>query len=159
MWNATKSSVPHDASTSWSENVTLQGFRACVLVSGRYAYLDFHSPPSVYWVVFNLKKDYFNSSANVQNGILALNSFYTTASQCKNITSISNSDLSDYRVLTSVHRDNHNFPNAMAVWTEHAPSTALSNLTNIRICVRKLRNSTNGRYEEGFIVSISKPFL
>ena len=41
----------NDASAVWSENVTVNGFNACVLVAGRH-FFDSLYPPNVNWVAF-----------------------------------------------------------------------------------------------------------
>jgi len=152
-WNGTESRVPHDASTSWSQNATLEGFRACVLVSGRHTYSDFHSPPFVHWAVFNFRDGFFNKSENIKNGIFRFDTWYS-GSQCKKVMSISKDDLVNYRVFTTLHHHQSNYRNAMTLWTEYAPSIESLNNTDIRICARELQNF-DGRHEGVVVVSIS----
>ena len=150
-WNGTESHVPHDASTNWSQNITIEGFRACVLVAGRHAHSDFKSAPTVHWAVFNFRDGFFNKSENVRNGIFKFDTWYS-GSLCKKLISISNEDLENYRVYTTAHHVKNNYHDAMTVWTEKAPSTESPTETDIRICARELQNF-DGKHEGIVIVS------
>jgi len=147
-WNGTESSEPHNASTSWSQNITLHGFKACVLVSGSHANSDFQSPPTVHWVVFNFRDGFFKNS-NIRSGVVKLDTWYT-GSQCKTIV---NKDLGDYRILATINHHQKNYRKAMTAWTEqHGTSTQFYDYTNIKVCARQLRN-IDGKHEDVFIVS------
>ena len=148
-WNGTGSGVPHNSSsTSWSQNVTLSGFKACVLVAGNHTLSDL--TPIVHWVVFNFRDDFFRNS-KVRSGIAKLGTWYT-GTQCKKIASVADKDLADYRVLATANYNRNNYGNGIAVWTEHAQNT-MSGYTYIQVCAREIQN-INGKYEDIVIVSL-----
>jgi len=148
-WNGTESSEPYNASTSWSQNITLHGFKACVLVSGSHANSDFKSLPTAHWMVFNFRENYFRNT-NVKSGISKLDTWYR-GSQCKTIATLYDYDLENYRVLATVNHDQKNYQHVMTVWTEH--STTFLDQTNIRLCVREF-NNLDGEHDGVFIVSL-----
>ena len=148
--NQTLSSTePHKASAVWSEDVSHQGFRACVLVSGRVLHEDLQ-PPSVHWSVF--RKEFFSGDEdepNIRLGSVHLDT-WSTGTQCKTMFNISGNISTTYNVLTSIELPGDGSPmsyqDAMTVWTEmisDKTSSLEEDLMRVKyanVCARELHN-------------------
>ncbi|XP_065664018.1 uncharacterized protein LOC100210520 isoform X3 [Hydra vulgaris] len=115
----------HDASTVWSENVTVNSFRACVLVAGRH-FFDNLPSPNVYWGV--LQKRLFTSDL-IEGGIINLPT-WETGSQCVSLLFPRTPNL-----LASVSLNSSSFTDALNIWIEKDPNSLMH-----KICVQELQN-------------------
>ena len=145
------SSEPHKASAVWSEDVSHQGFRACVLVSGRFLHEDLQ-PPSVHWSVF--RKEFFsgdNDEPNIRVGSVHLDT-WSTGTQCKTMFNISGNPSTTYNVFTSIELPGDgsqmSYKDAMAVWTSFDNYRSI--LKYVIVCARELQNFD--RVHKGIIV-------
>ena len=149
-WGQENFTEPNEASASWSENVSVNGFKACVVVAGRHLNSDFKFLPSVHWVV--LQDEFLKNREPIALGTTVLDTWYT-GTQCKNIhfNHIQNTSLN---VIASVeHPKRNNFQNAMTVWTEVTRHQGwYSDYENIRICARELQNF-DGAHKDIKVVS------
>ena len=81
-WNQdSASNVTHDASSSWSEDVTSSGFKACVLVAGRHFTYNFDKKPSVFWMAYQRGVTQLGYRA-VEVGVVNMTVWYT-GSRCQ----------------------------------------------------------------------------
>ena len=74
--------VTHDVSAAWSENVTSEGFRACVLVAGRHFFTNgwTNKTPSIQWIAYQTA--FVNESEGaLESGTVDLQTWYT-GSRC-----------------------------------------------------------------------------
>ena len=55
-WDQNNFTNANEASATWSEDVSTNGFKACVLVAGRYQNSDFRSPNHSFIGVFSRKR-------------------------------------------------------------------------------------------------------
>ena len=151
-WDQNKFTNPNDASATWSENVSKDGFKACVLVAGRHVNSDFKSTPSVHWIVF--QREMFNTVKNIYVGSTTLDTWYT-GTQCKIVhTTFGNS--ANVTVYASIeHPERSNYQNAMTVWSEITSRSF--NTKDIRVCGRELQNF-DGIHKDIIVVSNWKEF-
>ena len=78
-WNQTEANEnPHEASASWSEDVSVNGFKACVLVAGRH-FFENMDPPSVHWVAY--QSEVANTTDDLEVGTVNMKTWYT-GSRC-----------------------------------------------------------------------------
>ncbi|XP_065683052.1 uncharacterized protein LOC100210520 isoform X2 [Hydra vulgaris] len=115
----------HDASAVWSENVTVNSFRACVLVAGRH-FFDNLPSPNVYWGVF--QKSIFTPGI-IEGGIINLPT-WETGSQCFSLSFPRTPNL-----LASVSLNSSSFTDALNIWIEKDPNSLVH-----KICVQELQN-------------------
>ena len=148
-WGQKHFTKPNDASASWSEDVSVNGFKACVLVAGRHLDSDFKSPPSVHWMVF--QEEMFDGNLYIGSQTFTLDTWYT-GTQCKRAR-IFQAGVGALKVYASVeHSKRRNYQNAMTVWSEITPIHF--NRLDVRICARELQNF-DGIHKDIKIVSIS----
>uniref|UniRef100_A0A7M5WI73 Uncharacterized protein n=1 Tax=Clytia hemisphaerica TaxID=252671 RepID=A0A7M5WI73_9CNID len=124
-----------EASAAWSEDVTINGFKACIMVAGRHLHSEFDYPPSVHWTVF--QKEY---SPGKYSGSVMLDTWYT-GTQCKEAMTINylTDSIGEGNVFASAHHlEARNLQNAMTVWAEKTRRS--SNYVSIRVCARELQN-------------------
>ena len=149
-WDQKNFTNANDASATWSEDVSTNGFKACVLVAGRYQNSDFKSKPFVHWSVFQEKM--FENSKEITAGSTTLDTWYT-GTQCKVINS-SPRNSGNVNVYVSIeHPQKKNYKNAMTVWPE---ITIRSYTKDVRVCARELQNFDG--INKGIIV-VSKVFI
>ena len=73
-WNQSSlSNITHDASASWSEQVTVNGFKACVLIAGRHFFYHVDTAPSVHWMAYQ--------NIPMEMGVVNMATWYT-GSRC-----------------------------------------------------------------------------
>jgi len=149
-WNKTGSNSAPEAAASWSENVTANGFKACVLVAGRLLSSGLKIPPSIHWAALNFDEDYFNGafieSGIVESGIVELPTWYT-GTLCQNV-SVKFRLYSRHRVIVAIsHSKPKSYQNAMTVWTDIIPFEYA-----FKICARELQNF-DGIHEGVLVVS------
>ena len=71
----------HDATASWSEEVSINGFKACVMVAGRH----FHGivdKPGVHWIAYQVG---LTKHMLIEGGVVNLATWYT-GSRCHYIS-------------------------------------------------------------------------
>ena len=150
-WEQANFTEPNDASASWSEDVSVNGFKACVVVAGRHFNSEFKSPPSVHWIV--LQDKFLKDRKAITLGSTVLDTWYT-GTQCETIhfNHIQNTSLN---IIASVeHPKRNNFQNAMTVWTEvMRHQNWYHSYEVIRVCARELQNF-DGIHENITVVSI-----
>ena len=147
-WDQKNLTNVNDASASWSEDVSTNGFKACVLVAGRHQKSDFMLKPFIHWFVFQEKL--FETSKNITAGSTTLDTWYT-GTQCKIIHSLSRNS-ADVNVYTSIeHPRKMNYQNAMTVWTEITRRSSYTK--DVRVCARELQNF-DGIHKGIIVVSI-----
>jgi len=134
-WNqTTNNNSTIEASASWSENVTVHGFKACVLVAGRHFSSDFKIPPSIHWTAHNFNADYLRRFG-IESGVAKFPKWYT-GTMCQNIT-LNNRWFPHHRVIVSIsHSKAKNYRNAMTAWSDLTTSFS----TRLKICARELQN-------------------
>lgn len=71
--------IAHDAAASWSEDVTRNGFKACVLVAGRHYFSTIKQKPYVHWYAYQL--GVVHKSHGVAAGVIDISTWYT-GSKC-----------------------------------------------------------------------------
>ena len=134
----------NNVSSAWSEEVSKNGFKACVLVV-EYLKTNFQSKPTIHWSVF--QKQMFEKAKNIETGSMTLDTWYT-GTQCKVIKS--SPDSSNVNVYASIeHPQKKNYKNAMTVWSE---ITTRSSTKDVRVCARELQNF-NGIHKGIIVVS------
>ena len=152
----------HKDYSVWSEKVSNQGFRACVLVTNSSLHEDhLLKPPSVHWSVF--PKELFSPKDDgpaIKVGVKHFDT-WTTDTQCETIFNMSTTRISfttKYNVFTSIELtgasslDNYN--SGMTVWTDViidnkdllkrtdviVKEKELIKIKYLRVCVRGLQN-------------------
>jgi len=120
----------HDASASWTEDVTTKGFKACVMVAGRH-FFKAYAKPSVQWVAYQDGVE--TTSPDVEVGTVNMKTWYT-GSRCHFIKLKKHTPKT--KVLVSVeHGASRVFTNAMTAWIEKT-----SNGQVFKVCARELQN-------------------
>ena len=138
----------NNVSSAWSEDVTRNGFKACVLVV-EYLKTNFKSKPTIHWSVF--QKQMFDKVKNINIGSTTFDTWYN-GTQCKVVYSLS-SHSSNVNVFASIeHPRKKNYQNAMTVWSE--VTTRSSNTKDVRVCARELQNF-NGVHQGIIVVRFS----
>ena len=152
-WDQNKFTNPNAASATWSENVSKDGFKACVLVAGRHVNSDFKPTPSVHWIVF--QKKIFDKVPNIKTGTTTLDTWYT-GTQCK-IVHTTFGNFTNVTVYASIeHPERSNYQNAMTVWSEIS-SRYDYYPKDIKVCARELQNF-DGIHKDIMVVSNRKEF-
>lgn len=142
----------HDASAVWSENVSTEGFKACILIARRRFASNFKGKsPNVHWQAF--QEEFFYSTLDIQVGSIVMDTWYT-GTQCKNIT-LATDIRHPFNVYASVQlTEPRGHENAMTVWSEITASSGSGGQRLIRVCARELQNID--RMHKGiFIVSVN----
>ena len=83
VWQRSDSNV-HDATASWSEQVSVNGFKACVMVAGRHFTNDIGKRPNLYWVAYQVAV-IKNAEPRLQGGVVDLPTWYT-GSRCVSLS-------------------------------------------------------------------------
>ena len=150
-WDQQNFTKANDASASWSEDVSTNGFKACVLVAGRHMNSDFKKMPSVHWSVF--QKQMFDGVNNINVGSTTLDTWYT-GTQCKVVNSFTGNS-ADINVYASIeNQERKNYQNAMTVWSEiTSSSSSFFSTKYVRVCARELQNF-DGIHKGIIVVSI-----
>ena len=79
-WNQSKpSNISHDATASWSEEVSINGFKACVMVAGRH-FFGIADKPGVHWIAYQVRLRNAARGA-LEGGVVTLKNWYT-GSKC-----------------------------------------------------------------------------
>ena len=137
----------------WSEDLSHQGFRACVFVHNGSLHDDLLQLPSVHWSVFSKElfplKDTDEVRSAVKIGAEYLDT-WSTGIHCQNIFNNSSTNTSSssikYNVFTSIELNSKNaslvgYKNALTVWTEViVEEKDLVRMKHVRVCVRDLQN-------------------
>ena len=154
-WDQNKFINPNDASATWSENVSKDGFKACVLVAGRHVNSDFKQTPSVHWIVF--QREMFNTVKNIYVGSTTLDTWYT-GTQCK-IVHTTFGNFANVTVYASIENPERSYyQNAMTVWSEITSRYYDYYTKDIRVCARELQNF-DGIHKDIIVVSNQKEFI
>ena len=137
-WDQNNFTNANEASATWSEDVSKNGFKACVLVAGRHLNSDFKKLPSVHWSVF--QKQMFDSVSSIKVGSTTLDTWYT-GTQCKVVHSFTG-NIPMTNVYASVeHKEKKNYQNAMTVWSEiSGSSSSFFSTKYVRVCAREFQN-------------------
>jgi len=144
-WNTMqkfKSNPVHEASASWTEDVTVKGFRACVMVAGRH-FFEQYPEPSVNWVAYQTPY-HANMGDQVLGGMVDMPTWYT-GSRCVTVKPMRMDDnmplnISDYRMLVSVEHTIKGYTNAMNAWSEAHMNMTNNGMPAIQVCARELQN-------------------
>jgi len=145
LWNKTEHDSPVEAAASWSENVTAHGFKARVLVAGRYLHSNFNNTPFIHWTALNFHED--NSDFFLESGIAKLPTWYT-GTLCQSIDVESRLFTNSHRAIVSIsHMKPKSYQNVMTVWTELS-------FSRFKVCARELQNF-DGVHEGVLVVSNS----
>ena len=80
-WDQSYNQTTHDATASWSENVSRKGFKVCALVAGRH-FFGLPDSPSVYWVAYQL--GVASGTDGMEAGVVTMDTWYTGA-RCQQI--------------------------------------------------------------------------
>ena len=87
-WNARhNTNKTNDATAVWSEEVTKDGFKGCVMVAGRHYFGGFVTKPSIHWLVYQeefIKGD----NTYLEGGILDMKTWYTGGRCVKPVLSV-----------------------------------------------------------------------
>ena len=158
-WNRESSPLKNNATDQqkdysvWSEDLSHQGFRACVFVHNGSLHDDLLQLPSVHWSVFSKElfplKDTDEVRSAVKIGAEYLDT-WSTGIHCQNIFNNSSTNTSSssikYNVFTSIELNSKNaslvgYKNALTVWTEViVEEKDLVRMKHVRVCVRDLQN-------------------
>ena len=137
-----------EASATWSEDVTINGFKACIMVANRHLHSEFENLPSIHWTVF--QSEFFSNDDHIKSGLTWLNPL-KRSTQCKIIESVKKN--TKFQIYTSLQSsDIVDGRHSMTVWTEivHGPS-----LTNyVKVCTRNLHNDYEIQHKGVIVVSI-----
>ncbi|XP_057295079.1 uncharacterized protein LOC130623591 isoform X2 [Hydractinia symbiolongicarpus] len=120
----------HDATASWSENISNKGFKACVMVAGRHFFDSFDHNPSIHWTAY---QDGL-AGPDIELGVINMTTWHT-GSRCMSFRLKKYS--SNTQLFVSVEHTHRNmFKNAMTAWFE-VNSFFFGNL---KVCARELQN-------------------
>ena len=146
-WEQKNLTNANDASAIWSEDVSRNGFKACVLVAGRHQNSDFKSKPIVHWSVF--QRQMFDKDDSIKVGSMTLDTWYT-GTQCKVVHSFTGSSANVNIYASIEHPERLDYQNAMTVWSE---ITTRSTIKDVRVCARELQNF-DGIHKGIIVVSV-----
>merc|ERR1719318_1603330 len=137
VWQRNNMDV-HDATASWSEQVSVNGFKACVMVAGRHFTNDIGKRPNLYWVAYQVAV-IKNAEPRLQGGVVDLPTWYT-GSRCVSLSHHHNMNYQSIngqqaRLLVSVeHTNKESYKDAMTAWVEYSESGT------VKLCARELQN-------------------
>ncbi|XP_066922095.1 uncharacterized protein [Clytia hemisphaerica] len=134
-----------EASTAWSEDVTINGFKACIMVPGRHLHSEFDYPTSVHWTVF--QKEFFFRNDQIKSDSILLNPV-APDTECKIVVAV-NKNTRFYMHTSIQHSEPVNDQNVMTVWTNRVDGTSSTDV--VKICARIKQNSNTMQYK-GVIV-------
>ncbi|XP_057294911.1 uncharacterized protein LOC130623439 isoform X2 [Hydractinia symbiolongicarpus] len=124
--------ITHDATASWTEAISIRGFKACVMVAGRHYFGRFDRNPSVHWIAH--QNGFSGGSGYWDSGVVNMPTWYT-GSRCVSISSRTPFDAAVSFFATVEHTKLRAYENAMTAWAEETKFRSGYN-----VCARELQN-------------------
>lgn len=128
----------HEASATWSEKISPNGFKACAMVAGHHFAANSYPVPKVHWIAYQIFGSDCHQSENMQSGSVHLPIWYT-GSKCSELMLRHRfTDIS--KIFVSVeHTREDNYADAITAWSE-IHTVANTTFKFVRVCARELQN-------------------